>query len=181
MSNYRVAVRYANSLIGLAIETKKLEKVRSDIEMLDQLCKELRPFKNFLKNPIIHSYKKWGILKKLFESKVDDLTFKFLEIVTRKTRENILPEIAEQFLIEYRVYKKIQRVNIITPVALDEGLKKEFISIAKKYIGSDKTIELIENKDEEIVGGYIMRIGDKQIDESISAKLRDLRKKLIVS
>ena len=181
MSNYRIAVRYANALLGLAIETKKLEIVRSDIEMLDQLCRELRPFNRFLKNPIIHSYKKWGILKKLFESKVDDLTFKFLDIITKKTRENILPEIAEQFLIEYRIHKKIEKVNVTSPVPLDESLKEEFITIAKKYIGSDKTVELIENIDEEIVGGYIMRIGDKQIDESISAKLRELRKKLIVS
>jgi len=181
MSNYRVAVRYANSLIGLAIETKKLEKVRSDMEMLDQLCRELKPFHNFLKNPIINNYKKWEILRKIFKSKIDELTYKFLEILTRKNRENILPEIVEQFLIDYRAYKKIERVNVITPVILDEGLKKEFISLAGKIVGADKTIELIEKKDEGIVGGYILRIGDKQIDDSISAKLRELRKKLIVS
>ena len=104
MSNYRVATRYAKSLLELAIETNKLEKVYEDITMLYGLCQESRPFHNFIKNPIINSYKKLGIFNSLFEKRVDELSYKFIDIITRKGREDILPEIGEQFLKEYRIY-----------------------------------------------------------------------------
>ena len=84
MSNYRVAVRYAKSLISLAIENKKLEKVKADIDLFNKLCFEVRPFLNFLRNPIISNYKKLDVLKKLFENRIDDLSYKFIEIVTKK-------------------------------------------------------------------------------------------------
>ena len=181
MSNYRIATRYAKSLLELSIETNKLEKVYGDMEMIYGLCKESRAFLNFIKNPIINSYKKLGIFKSLFEERVDKLSYKFIDIVTRKGREDILPEIGEQFIKEYRIYKKIEIVNITTPIELDEDLKKEFIALSKRLIGKKKKVELKEKVDEDLLGGFVLRIGDKQIDDSVSSKLRDLRKKLIVS
>ena len=181
MSNYRVAVRYAKSLISLAIEQNKLEKVKTDIDMLNALCVEVRPFLNFLKNPIISNYKKLDVLKKLFENKIDELSYKFIEIVTRKNREDILPELGEEFLKEYIIFKNIEIVAITTPIELDEDLKNEFISLTRKIIGKEKKVELKEDVDKDLLGGFILRIGDKQIDDSVSSKLRDLRKKLIVS
>jgi len=181
MSNYRVAVRYAKSLISLAIENKKLDKVKADIDMLNSLCLEVKPFHNFIKNPIINSYKKLGIFKKLFENRIDDLSYKFIEIITKKGREDILPEIGEEFIKEYREYKNIEIVAITTPIELDEELKNEFISLTKKLISKDKTVEIHEEVNEDLLGGFILRVGDKQIDDSVSSKLRDLKKKLIVS
>jgi F-type H+-transporting ATPase subunit delta len=181
MSNYRVAARYAKSLLELAIENKKLEKVKADMDMFNSLCLESRPFYNFIKNPIINSYKKLGIFQKLFEKRIDDLSYKFIGIITSKGREDILPEIVQQFLQEYRIYKNIEIVNITTPVGLDEGLKQDFIALSKKLVGESKKVELQEKVDEDLLGGFILRIGDKQIDDSVSSKLRDLKKKLIVS
>ena len=181
MSNYRVAVRYAKSLISLAKEQNKLEKVKTDIDLFNKLCIETRPFLNFLKNPIISNYKKLDILQKLFENRIDDLSYKFIEIVTRKNREDILPEIGEEFLKEYRTFKNIEIVSITTPIELDEDLKNEFVSLTRKIIGKEKKVEIKEKVNEDLLGGYILRIGDKQIDDSVSSKLRDLKKKLIVS
>jgi len=181
MSNYRIAERYAKSLLELAIEKNKLEIVYDDIGMIYGLCQESRPFHNFIKNPIINSYKKLGIFKSLFEKRVDELTYKFIDIVTRKGREDILPEIGEQFLKEYRIHKKIEIINITTPVILDEDLKKEFIALSKRLVGDNKKLELKERVDKDLLGGFVLRIGDKQIDDSVSSKLRDLKKKLIVS
>ena len=181
MSNYRVAVRYAKSLISLAIENKKLEKVKEDIDLFNKLCLEVRPFYNFIKNPIINSYKKLGIFQKLFENRIDELSYKFIEIITKKGREDILPEIGEEFLKEYRTYKNIEIVAITTPIALDEELKNEFISLTRTLIGKDKKVEIKEKVNEDLLGGFVLRIGDKQIDDSVSSKLRDLKKKLIVS
>lgn len=181
MSNYRVSVRYAKSLLLLAIETGNMEKVRGDIEMFIGLCRESRPFLLFIKNPVLHSYKKLSVFKRLFEGKVDELSLRFIEIITRKGREDLLPDIANQFLREYRIYNNIEIVDLTTPIPLDEDLKKEFLTLSQKMIGKNKKIDLHEHVDDQLLGGYVLKIGDKQIDDSVSAKLRELRKKLIVS
>jgi len=181
MSNYRAAARYAKSLFELAIEKNKLENVKADMDMLNGLCLESKPFHNFIKNPIINSYKKLGIFQKLFEKRLDKLTYKFIGIITCKGREDILPEIGDQFMQEYRMFKKIEIVNVTTPIELGKELKEEFISLAKQLVGKNKKVELKENVNEDLLGGFVLRIRDKQIDDSVSSKLRDLKKKLIVS
>jgi F-type H+-transporting ATPase subunit delta len=181
MSNYRIAVRYSKSLLELAIEYDKLEKIKSDMDMFNSLCQTSRPFLNFIKNPIINSYKKLGIFHKLFENRIDDLTFKFIDIITRKGREVILPEIGQQFLEEYRNFKNIKIVDVITPIPLDRDLKEDFIKLTNQMIGGDIKVELNEHVDEDLIGGFVLRIGDRQIDDSVSSKLRDLKKKLIIS
>jgi F-type H+-transporting ATPase subunit delta len=181
MSNYRVAERYAKSFLELAITQGKLEEVRADMEMFDILCRESRPFLNFIKNPIIHSYKKLSVFHKLFNQRIDDLSYRLIDIITRKGREDILPEIGLQFLKQYRIYKKIEIVDIITAVKLDERLKEDFINISKRLVGEDKKIELKEHVDNKLLGGFILKIGDKQIDDSVSSKLRHLKKKLIAT
>jgi F-type H+-transporting ATPase subunit delta len=181
MSNYRVASRYSKSLLELAIESNKLEKVKTDMEMFINLCQECRPFLNFIKNPIIHVYKKLAVLQKLFEHRVDELTYKFIDIITRKGREDILPEIGQQFLQEYRIFKKIEIVDVTAPIKLDEDLKRKFMALSSKIVGENKKVELKEHIDEDLLGGYILKIGDRQIDDSVASKLRDLKKKLIVS
>jgi F-type H+-transporting ATPase subunit delta len=181
MSNYRIAVRYAKSLLELAIDKKQLENVKGDIAMINRLCKEDRSFLIFLKNPIIHSYRKQSILKQIFEKKINKITYAFIEIVTRKSRENVLPEIADQFLVQYRNYKKVEIVEVITPIDLDQKLEQEFTNIAENYIPDGWTIELNKKVDKEIIGGFVLKVGDKQIDSSVSTKLREIRKKLIVS
>jgi F-type H+-transporting ATPase subunit delta len=168
-------------LIELSIEKGRLEEVKKDMEMIYSLCDELRAFNLFLKNPIIHSYQKLSILKKIFKGKIDEMTFSFIDIVTRKSREDILLEIANEFLVEYRQYRKIEIVEVTTPIKLDKAMKSEFENLAKKYIGKDWEVQLVEKKDEELIGGYIVRIGDRQIDDSVSSKLREVKKQLIVS
>jgi F-type H+-transporting ATPase subunit delta len=181
MSNYRIARRYARSLVGLSIEKNRLESVKKDMEMLNSLCEHNRDFILFLKNPIIHSYQKLKILKIILTDKVDDMTFKFIDIVTRKSRENVLPEIASEFLVQYRKYRKIEIVEVTTPIVLDKKMRSEFEKLARNHIEKGWTVDLVEKVNKDLIGGYIVRIGDRQIDDSVSSKLRDLKKQLIVS
>ena len=181
MSNYRVASRYSKSLLVLAIEKTKLEKIKADMDVFISLCRESRPFLNFIKNPVIHVYKKLAVFQILFEDRVDELTYKFIDIITRKGREELLPEIGQQFLRDYRLYKGIEIIEVTTPVELDKDLKEEFMALSSKLVDKGKKVELREKVDEGLLGGFVLRIGDRQIDDSVASKLRDLKKKLIVS
>ncbi|MFC2125568.1 ATP synthase F1 subunit delta [Bacteroidota bacterium] len=180
MSDYRIAIRYAKSLLGLAEERGKLEEIKADFESLRGLCNSNRDFVYFLRNPIIPNLKKWAILKKIFEGKLNDESMIFLEIVTRKGRESILPEISKAFIDLYMDLKGIVQAHVTTAIPMDESLKGEFKEILKDIVGKDKKVDLDENIDGSIIGGYKLTVGDKLLDSSISSGLRNLRHKLVI-
>ncbi|MEQ8469975.1 MAG: ATP synthase F1 subunit delta [Marinoscillum sp.] len=175
MSITRIAVRYAKPLLALAEEHKSLEAVKKDMEDFAALCKTNRDFVAMLKSPIIPNLKKAEILKLIFDKKVNALTFSFLELVARKNREQYLPEIAREFVVLYNNKMGYQEATITTAVAIDDKLRKEFEKLVADVTG--KKPLMTEKINPELVGGYILKLGDRQIDESISGQLKDLKLK----
>jgi F-type H+-transporting ATPase subunit delta len=179
MSEFRIATRYAKSLLELAEEKGMLDKVNEDMVSFDHLCKANRDFTLMLKNPIIQHHRKLAILKKIFTGKVHELTLAIFDIITRKNREFILPMLATEFTHLYNLKKGISEATVTTNFALSPELRKEFTQLLKKV--TKKEIQLKEKVDEDMLGGYIIKVGDLQIDDSVDSRLKDLRTKLISS
>jgi len=173
MSSFRVASRYAKSLLELAKDQKKLETVHDDMRLIDQVCKDNHEFVLLLKNPIINHGKKKSILHDIFEGKVDDLTMAILDITTRKNRESLLPLIASEFHLQYNHLMGVQEASITTYFALNDSLREKIKEIIKN-IGKGSSVELTEIVDENIIGGYLLKVGDTQIDDTLSSKLKEL-------
>ena len=176
MSDVRVASRYAKSLLELAVEQGKIEEVHKDMMLLDTVCNQNRDFALVLKNPIIKNDKKKAILEAIFGGKVCDLTMAIFDIITRKNRESVLPAIAIEFHHQYNVYKSIETATITTAVKIDDSLRKSFEKIVKQ-ISDKKEVELEEVVDENIIGGYVLKVGDRQLDDSIKSKIKELELK----
>ena len=172
MTDNRVANRYAKSLIELAIEKGVVEKVHKDMLMFSELCQSNRDFLLMLKNPIINHGKKRKILYKLFEGKVDPSTLAIFDIITRKNRELYLPAIAEEFVNQYRTYKGIEKAVVTTPFPLTDKLRAEFKKMVAERTG--KLVELVEKVDPELIGGFVLKIGDRLMDNSVQYKLKSL-------
>ena len=177
MSDFRVASRYAKSLIELADEQGVLEEVYNDMKLFADVCRENHDFVLMLKNPVIKGDKKKAILKSVFEGKVHKLTLAIFDIMTRKKREAILPQVANQFRQQYKDLKQIGVATVTTAVELTDELRKEMKQMAGRISGK-KSIELKEIIDEDIIGGYILKMGDQQIDDSIRTKLNSLAKEV---
>jgi len=175
MSEYRIASRYAKSLLSLAEEQGALEAVHDDMKLFSQMIEENRDFELLLNSPVVVSTKKLVILNQVFEGKVNDLTLKFFVLLTRKKREGYLPAVATEFHHQYNVSKGIAEATVTTTFALNDELRKEFNSVVAKISG--KNVELTEKIDETLIGGFVLKIGDRQIDDSISARLSALRLK----
>ena len=173
MSEARIASRYAKSLIELAVERKCLDKVVIDMQSFEDICQSNHELVLMLKNPIISHFKKLDILKQIFAGKINDLTMSIFEILTKKNREMYLPEVAVAFKKQYYVLKGIVESSITTVTPMTAAMRKDVNAIIKKITKSD--VELTEHIDAKLIGGFILRIGDKQIDDSVSSKLRDLR------
>lgn len=166
--------RYAQALFDLAVELNILEKVNSDLMLIDKVFAENRELRVIIANPVIDAYKKINILNKLFETKVQELTIKFLRLITNKGREQFILPINDAFDEIYKEYKNILSVNFTTAIEADKKIAEEISKKLNETTGMN--IDLIEKVDETIIGGFVVNFQDYQYDASIINQLNKLKK-----
>jgi F-type H+-transporting ATPase subunit delta len=171
----RVAGRYAKSLMDLAIEQGKLQTVVGDIEQLATAVKN-RDLYLMLKSPIINGDKKESVMGILFGESFDNMTMSFINICISKGREELLPEIASDFLAEYKRMRGITEVKLRTATPLSQDAIE---AIREKLLTSSTTAKNVEIEtvvDPSLIGGYVIEFGDKLYDASVVNKLAVLKK-----
>jgi F-type H+-transporting ATPase subunit delta len=173
MSTTRIARRYAKPLLDLAIEKKLIEDVKKDLQGFTSICKGSPEFVRMLKSPILSNFKKAEILRAIFKGKVTDLTMSVFEIMSRKNREFVLPDVASEYLNLYNDKMGIQKATVTTTFEMDDKLRKSFEKVVADLSGKKPALE--EKVDESILGGFMLKMNDKQIDESLSGQLSELR------
>jgi F-type H+-transporting ATPase subunit delta len=117
------------------------------------------------------------VLKSIFEGKIEDLSLRFFHLASKKGRAELLIAMGEEFLNQYNIYKNISKATLSTVMAMDSNLKNEFIKILEDGFG--KKVELKEVTDPDLIGGFVLKISDRQIDESIKRRLNQLKLNLI--
>lgn len=169
----QVASRYAKSLLNLAQEKNLVEEFKTDLAMYIDVFHTSYDFNLMMHSPIIQKSKKIAIVKQIFEGKISEPMMAFFLLVIKKGRESGLDEISTEFLRQYDLYKGIQKATVISAKALStEARTKISALVAEK---TNKTVELTEKIDEDLIGGFILRIGDIQIDNSIESQLRKIK------
>ena len=175
MKHSRATIRYAKSLLNLSEESGVLDASYNDMVLINSICSTNKDFSNLLKTPIVKTDLKVKIFKELFSNSISSLTLSFIVLITNKKRESILAEISSSFISLYKSKKNIKEVTVTTALPLDETMRKELMNYVKAQNNSN--IELIEKVDESLIGGAIIRMGDTQLDASVSSKLKILRQK----
>jgi len=166
--------RYAQALFDLSIENGILEKVQKDIVLIDKVLSENRELRVILNNAVLDGYKKIGILNKIFEGKIETLTLKFLQLITRKGREEYIVYICKAFISIYKKYKNIMPVTLTTASKLDDKVVKGILKKLNKF--RDKEFELTEKIDKSLIGGFKLDFEDYQYDDTIRVQLKRLAK-----
>jgi F-type H+-transporting ATPase subunit delta len=177
MSVSIVASRYAKSLIELAKEQNVLEAVYQDMLLFKDTADKNRGLMLALKSPVVRHEKKSGILKALFETRVNPVSYAIFNIITKKNRESILDEIANEFIKAYNSYQGIQKATVVTTTPLTDDLRSRFMEIVKEKTG--KTVQLAEKINPALIGGYVLTIEDRQIDASLRSRLNELKLQLV--
>lgn len=173
MSDSIVAYRYAKSLIDLATEKGVVEEVNEDMTFFKQVSDDNRQFMKAMANPIVRHDAKLNVLKKVFEDNVSPITFAILTILTKKNRESLITSIADEYRKLYNLQKGVEVATITTVEPLTDAQRAEFKALVAKATG--KTAQLIEKTDETLIGGYVLKVGDSQVDTSIRRKLNDMK------
>jgi F-type H+-transporting ATPase subunit delta len=174
MPNPRLATRYAKALLDLSIEQGNLEEVFSDMQWLDAVCKSNRDFTNLLRSPIVKEQTKIKVIDAVVDDKIGFLTKAFIKLLVAKNREANLDEIATAFTDQYRKYKNIQIVKLTTAAPVSDTLKSTILAQLK--IDGLQNIQLEEKVNPDLIGGFVLEVGDKMIDTSIAYELKAIAK-----
>lgn len=174
MSEIQVASRYANSLLDLAKERNSLEAIKSDLDSFLAVLRGTPELRAVLKNPIISPDKKFSIIKEVFGSSVQEIVISFFKIVISKGRAEVLYETAKQFVNGYNQINGIIKASVVSAVQLTEENKAEVKRVVEH--ATQKTVMLETLVEPDLIGGFVLTVGDKQFDASLSSSLSKLKK-----
>lgn len=175
MKSTKSAIRYAKALLELSIENSNLNEVSSDMKRIVESSNETKDFKVFLNSPVIKSDKKIEILKVLFVG-FEKLTSSFIDLITKNKREYLLVEIAEAYLYLLKKHQQIVPVSIKSARKLEKETLDQILNKMKSHVEGD--FEVKEEVDESLIGGFIVRMDDKQIDASVLTQLNRMKQEL---
>ncbi|WP_324672629.1 ATP synthase F1 subunit delta [Hymenobacter sp. GOD-10R] len=177
MSEQRAASRYAKSMLDLAQERGNIEQVKEDMDLFAKTLGQNRDLRLLLRNPIVKHDKKLAILRAIFGGKVSEVTEKFFTIITQHNRESALEWVATEFQSQYEALRGIQVAQVTTATPLNAILRHEVTKLVREQTGH-QSVTLNEKVDPELIGGFVLRVGDRQIDDSVRSRLNRLRNTL---
>ena len=176
MKSTKSAIRYSKALLELAVEQNKVDLILKDMDFFFHSSRDNNDLLVFLKSPVIRADKKLNVLNELF-SNFNVLTTSFMQLIVKNGRESLLPEIAASFITLVKDHKGIVPVTLISATTLSKESKDKILSKIK----ISGQIELTELIDEKLIGGFVVRIGDIQIDASVNNQLKKLKLDLITN
>ncbi|MNK22639.1 ATP synthase subunit delta [compost metagenome] len=171
----KAGARYAKSLLDLSKEQNAVEEVKNDMVFFEKVVDDHSELEAILKNPIVPLDKKQGILQGIFGGKVHAITASFFKLIVSKGRSSILYDTSEQFIAQYNAIKGIVTAEVTSASALTDANKAEIISLVKKELGANEVL-VKEKVNPELIGGFILKVGDRQFDASIASGLTKLKK-----
>ena len=176
MREHRAAYRYARALMDLAVEQGKAGHVEEDMRLILETIDGSDPLKDMLHSPVISDQDKGGALKALF-GKTQALTTDLFNLLANNRRVDILKEVASQYRALYDQMQGQDVAHVVTPVPLSGDLEKKLLKQIKAITGRDVVVE--NEIDPDLIGGFVLRLGDLEYNASISSKLRNLKRELV--
>jgi F-type H+-transporting ATPase subunit delta len=174
MSELTVAARYAKALIDLAQEQDSVEVMKNDMALFHHTLRANPELKAVLANPIVSHSKKIKILDEVFSSKVDKASITFFKLMVNKGRGEILYATSQEYINMYDVKNHIIHASVVSATALSKENKKKMIADIQAATGG--TVKLDAKTDPTLIGGFILTVGDRQVDTSIANDLWKLKK-----
>ncbi len=172
-----VSKTYGDALFELALEQNTIDVLFEETKVLKDLLKENPEFTKLMNHPKIVKEEKEAVMETVFQGRVSDEMTGFLRIIIVNDRYAQLEPTLDYFIAKVKEYKKIGIAYVTTPLPLDEIQKK---NIEDKLLEttSYETMEMNFQIDKAIIGGMIIRIGDRVVDSSVRTKLYELAKTL---
>ncbi len=169
----RAAIRYAKAILETAVSTGKANQVNDDMKSIITAVVSSADLKEFLASPIISSEVKMKALSEVFSS-VQAETNSLFRLLKENKRFEILEAIALQYNTQFDELNGVEVANVTTAFPITAELEAKIL--AKAATISTKKITIQNTVDPSIIGGFVLRIGDKQYNASVSNRLQELKR-----
>jgi F-type H+-transporting ATPase subunit delta len=174
-----VAVAYAQSLLELASERNQAEAAGQELAALAQIVDENPTFREVLTNPSVSIEERARLLDKVFRNNVSELVFNTLGVLNQKNRLGLISQIAQGYadLLD----EKLGKVEVDLTVA--QKLSPEQLEQARQRIGKALGRDAVVHQyvDDGVLGGVVLRVGDKLIDASVRYQLQAMKEQLLAA
>lgn len=173
-----VSTTYGEALFELASESGREEEFLGEVETLKQLLDENPDFGRLMNHPKILKEEKLKVLEEVFSGRISRELLGFLHLVVTKDRYGEIDAILNFFVDKVKQHKGIGIAYVATAVSLNEAQKKE---IENKLLSTTSfhRMEMHYQVEEDLIGGMVIRIGDRVVDSSVKNKLFELQRELL--
>lgn len=179
MDESKISVRYAKALLGLAREKQIVEEVKIDMELIEQLFETMPELNHMLISPVISVKEKRTLFEKVFANKTNALTYSFLMLLITNKREGYLSAITRNFNESYRKAAGYKAAKLISASAFDPATVDQIRTMIRKHFKTE--VDLTCSVDSNLIGGFVLQVEDQQIDASVAAKLKKLKKEFLAN
>jgi F-type H+-transporting ATPase subunit delta len=169
----RAAIRYAKAILDIATTNNNGVAVNADMKNIIATISENQELKDFLNNPIIKGEVKNAAVSEIFPTMQTETKGLFYLLLANK-RFEILPAVAVQFNQLFDKASGVEIAVVTTAIAMTSDLETQVMNKLKEF--STNSITITNVIDESIIGGFIIRIGDKQYNASVANKLQQLKR-----
>lgn len=176
MNESSISVRYAKALYQSASELGISKQVLDDMSVLDGFFQSIPEFTVFLDSPVVKVSEKLSFFKKITKDGFQDLSGRFLELITQNKRESFIRGMIRHYSYLYRKDKGIVEALLQTADTPTEKTVEQLRKLLKETYKAD--VEMRQETNPEIIGGFILRIEDQQLDASIAAQLQRVQREL---
>ena len=176
MSSTRAAIRYAKAILEIAESKKAASEVSVDMKLIASTIKSNSELSSFIQNPLIITETKKDVVLEVFVT-VNAVTKSLFQLLLENKRFEILEGIAVEYNALFDLMNGVEVAKVTTAFPMDAALEAKVLAkIATFSLSKKITIENIV--DPAIIGGFILRIGDKQYNASIADRLHVLKREL---
>jgi len=170
---------YAQALLGLADEAGQLEAVAAEMAELGELARGNADLVRLVSTKTLSAGKRADIIKRVFEGRVSDLLYRYLQVVNEKGRLDLLPMICKAFKTLVDRKQGILDVWAYVPQTMSDAQ----VAQVSQRLGQalSKTVILHQTVDASLIGGLKLRVADQLLDASVATQLRLIRERMVAS
>ncbi len=175
MAGTRAAIRYAKAILEIAESKKVASQVSVDMALISSTMNTNAELNSFIQSPTINVEQKENAMLEIFAN-ANKVTKSLFHLVKENKRFEILDAIALEYNKLFDIMNGVEVAKVTTAVPMDATLEAKIL--AKIATFSDKKITIENTIDPSIIGGFILRIGDKQYNGSVANRLQVLKREL---
>jgi len=173
----KIAAPYARALFDFSVEKNIMHQITADFQNLETFLNETTELTDYLNNPIVNQTAKREVLTKTLQSQVNAETFKFLMVLVKRERINLLKAIITNYLELVYETASIKMIEVTTAFAFT-NLQKNMLIKKLKELTDAREIRLVITVDPSLIGGFLIKTNSKVIDFTVKNQLQNLAKHL---